>query len=138
MSKTNTQKRQLKMQNMSYGCSVFTVESDMLHFWAVQRGRNAWLLEVVLRCNRGIILASAVPEITSANGCTADSVLCLRHARASRCTKAANMFLIIFFCLCYRAQRHPITALPWRHLRTKCCSNGRRCPPRTGEGLGLW
>lgn len=63
------------MQNMSYACSVFTVESDMLHFWAVQRGTNAWLLEMVLRCNRGIILASAVPEITSANGCTADSVL---------------------------------------------------------------
>lgn len=63
------------MQNMSYARSVFTVESDMLPFWAVQRGRNAWLLEMVLRCNRTIILASAVPEITSANGCTADSVL---------------------------------------------------------------
>lgn len=103
---------------MFYAYLVSTVESDILHFWVVQRGRNAWLLEMVVRCNRTIILVSAVPEITSANGCMAISVLfepCLRFS-LHKSSRIHHLFLIIFLYLCYKAQNCSITVLPLKEV----------------------
>lgn len=93
---------------MFYACSVSTVGSDMLHFWAVQTGRNAWRSEMVLRCNRTIILASAEPEITSANDCTADPALFEPCWSFSLCksSRIHHLLLIIFFYLCYKTQSY--------------------------------
>lgn len=101
-------------------CLAFTVESDVLCFWAVQRkGRNAWLLKMVMGCNwtTHFSISCVLDDLSKLLHCSLSPIWALLALLTAQKQQNSSSVLIISFYLWSRTQRHPITALPYRYFK---------------------